>query len=286
MTQPIAYCFGEVLWDQLPDGPQPGGAPMNVAYHLQKAGIPTVVVSRVGEDAWGDQLKTLLGDLAALVQTDAQYPTGQVIARFNEKMDATYDICAPAAWDYIAYEEARPTYLIYGSLSSRNAVSAATLDRWLDAGAINICDINLRPPFIDPQRIAQLLQKAHIAKLNEHELDTICAMFGGAPALTFLSEAFGLREIVLTRGADGAIYYRDGELFEAKGAPVTVVDTIGSGDALLAAFIAARHGQQSPQESIGKAVAMGAYIATKKGACAPYEYPEFDTFQHHYLTFA
>ena len=28
-------CFGEILWDILPSGAKPGGAPMNVAYHLK-----------------------------------------------------------------------------------------------------------------------------------------------------------------------------------------------------------------------------------------------------------
>ncbi len=43
-------CFGETLWDVLPDGKQPGGAPMNVAYHLGKLGKNPAVISRVGKD--------------------------------------------------------------------------------------------------------------------------------------------------------------------------------------------------------------------------------------------
>ncbi len=31
-------CFGEVLWDMLPTGAKPGGAPLNVAVHLKKQG--------------------------------------------------------------------------------------------------------------------------------------------------------------------------------------------------------------------------------------------------------
>jgi len=31
-------CFGEVLWDILPTGATPGGAPMYVAWHLKKFG--------------------------------------------------------------------------------------------------------------------------------------------------------------------------------------------------------------------------------------------------------
>ena len=36
MNKHQVVCFGEVLWDILPTGAVPGGAPMNVAYHLQK----------------------------------------------------------------------------------------------------------------------------------------------------------------------------------------------------------------------------------------------------------
>lgn len=36
-------CFGEVLWDVFPDGKKPGGAPMNVAYHLHAQGLRSMV---------------------------------------------------------------------------------------------------------------------------------------------------------------------------------------------------------------------------------------------------
>ncbi len=46
-------CFGEVLWDILPDKKVPGGAPMNVAYHLEKLGHPTAIFSGIGNDEAG-----------------------------------------------------------------------------------------------------------------------------------------------------------------------------------------------------------------------------------------
>ncbi len=38
-------CFGEVLWDNLPSGPLPGGAPMNVALHLSRFDINSSIAS-------------------------------------------------------------------------------------------------------------------------------------------------------------------------------------------------------------------------------------------------
>ena len=43
-------CFGEILWDLLPHGAFPGGAPFNVAYHLHRLGVPVLPVSAVGAD--------------------------------------------------------------------------------------------------------------------------------------------------------------------------------------------------------------------------------------------
>ena len=53
-------CFGEILWDILPSGAVPGGAPMNVAYHLQKLGLTPGIITRVGIDEKGKQLIDLL----------------------------------------------------------------------------------------------------------------------------------------------------------------------------------------------------------------------------------
>ena len=46
-------CFGETLWDVLPHAKLPGGAPMNVAYHLNKLGKNPAIISRVGTDELG-----------------------------------------------------------------------------------------------------------------------------------------------------------------------------------------------------------------------------------------
>ncbi len=53
-------CFGEILWDVLPSGAKPGGAPMNVAFHLKKLGQNPATVTRVGMDDRGAALKELL----------------------------------------------------------------------------------------------------------------------------------------------------------------------------------------------------------------------------------
>ena len=99
-----AICFGEVLWDMLPDGPQPGGAPLNVAYHLHKLGMRTNIISKIGNDAAGNRLLCLLqqwGIGIDLLQTDGRYATSEVLVTMNEAGEASYEIISPVAWDFI-----------------------------------------------------------------------------------------------------------------------------------------------------------------------------------------
>ena len=78
-----ALCYGEILWDVLPDGPQPGGAPLNVAYHLNKMGLSTSIISKIGNDSNGERLVSLLntwGINLQFLQVDTVYPTSEVLA--------------------------------------------------------------------------------------------------------------------------------------------------------------------------------------------------------------
>ena len=127
-----AVCYGEILWDVTPSGEQPGGAPMNVAYHLQKLGIPSGVISRRGSDTRGDELVALLDSYqisTKYVQQDHYYPTGLVHAHLKEGNQVEYDIVRPVAWDYIEMKSellslvTNARYFVFGSLASRNEVS-------------------------------------------------------------------------------------------------------------------------------------------------------------------
>jgi fructokinase len=289
-----AVCFGEILWDMLPDGPQPGGAPLNVAYHLTKLGVDTSIVSRVGNDANGRKLELLLGEWGInrrLLQTDEKYLTSEVIAKMNNGNEVSYEIVAPVAWDFIQFPEnvvgrIKPsTYFIYGSLASRNDVSRNTLFQLLETDGIKVLDINLRPPFVNRDLLEMLLSKADIVKFNQAELEVAQLLFGGSLSnelsqIQFIQKQFGIAEIIVTKGEFGASYYKNNETYNAWGTEVNVKDTIGSGDAFLAAFIANHYLKQEPQTIINNAVAMGAFIANKKGGCPDYQLSDYINFKN------
>lgn len=288
-----ALCYGEVLWDVLPDGPQPGGAPLNVAYHLNKLGVGTALVSRIGMDENGRKLENLIDDWGInkqLLQHDASYPTSEVLARMNNGNEVSYEIVFPVAWDFInevnlIKSHIKPqTYFIYGSLASRNEMTRNTLIQLLENDAINVFDINLRPPFVKRDLLEILLSKADIVKFNQAELEMAQTLFGGsyineAEQAHFIQDRFCISEIIITKGEFGASYYKGEEAFHAAGREVKVVDTIGSGDAFLAAFIANHYFQKHPLTILKNAIAMGAFIATQKGGCPQYALSDYNEFK-------
>ncbi|TCD03483.1 carbohydrate kinase family protein [Pedobacter psychroterrae] len=286
-----AICYGEILWDVLPDGPQPGGAPLNVAYHLNKMGIDTSLISRIGNDSNGRKLLALMdlwGIDKNLVQTDEQHETSQVLARMGNGNEVSYEIVYPVAWDFIGKAEELNelnNYFVYGSLASRNDTSRDTLFTLLDTPAIKVFDINLRPPFINRSLLEVLLGKADIVKFNEAELDMVQVMFKGsyeaeASKIKFIQAHFDIPEVIVTKGEFGASYYKGDEAHHIWGSEIKVTDTIGSGDSFLAAFIANHSKGLQPREILKNAVAMGGFIATKKGGCPQYQLSEYIEFKN------
>ncbi|HEY8894480.1 MAG TPA: PfkB family carbohydrate kinase, partial [Niastella sp.] len=122
-------CYGEILWDVLPSGPLPGGAPMNVAYHLHKLNRPVSLITATGNDNYGAKLVNLLsqwGIGTEYCHTDHYHPTGMVYAKPHSRFEMTYDIVYPSAWDFILWDEKLASliqetdYLVFGSLACRS----------------------------------------------------------------------------------------------------------------------------------------------------------------------
>ena len=126
-------CFGEVLWDRFPYGRKPGGAPMNVAYHLRKLGADPLLISAVGTDTDGEVLLRSLE--AAGLETEPVgrhrlQPTAPGDVHLDPDGGATYSISRPVAWDAIAYrpewDGIRADASVFGTLASREAASRNT----------------------------------------------------------------------------------------------------------------------------------------------------------------
>ncbi|ANH79691.1 carbohydrate kinase [Niabella ginsenosidivorans] len=284
MTQHTAICFGEILWDVLPTGTEPGGAPMNVAYHLNQLKISAGLISKKGNDRDGEQLVHFLDEHhvdTTLIQTDPEHATGKVIATPGDNYEMQYDIVFPVAWDFIDATEpakekvAAAELLIFGSLAVRNEHSRNALFELLPLAKTKVLDINLRPPHFKQETIEALLKEATILKLNENEMELICGWYAFTGPLKEQAAALGKRyainDIVVTRGAEGAVCFSDGRFYEHPGFQVKVVDTVGSGDAFLAGFLSQLQKKADTAAILEFACKLGAFVATQKGACPEYD---------------
>jgi fructokinase len=272
--------FGEVLWDILPSGAVPGGAPMNVAFHLRQLGQNATIITRIGNDEMGLSLKKYFSDLGVdthYFQLDNQFETGKVFAKLMPGNEVNYDIVSPSAWDFISCDEQlidlvkQSDYFVYGSLASRSAMSKKTLFQLLEIASVKILDLNLRKPHYDKQILEELIQRATILKLNESELELITGWFsnysGIEERVKVISERFGIQHIVVTLGDAGAYMWMNNQSWWHTGYKVTVEDTIGSGDAFLAGLIHQIIKKAAPNEMLDFACKLGAFVATQKGAC-------------------
>jgi fructokinase len=287
-------CFGEVLWDVLSDVRKPGGAPMNVAYHLNRLGIESIMISRIGYDKIGEQLKDFLrekGIETDFIQTDFEYPTSEVIASINENDEVTYEILYPVAWDFIEYKNqfndllTDADMLVYGSLAARNETSRQTLNQLIDHAKYRLFDVNLRAPHFSEETVINLLKSADAVKLNSNELQVISSWFGGNNSksetnqIARIQREFAIPEIILTKGGQGASYYTENERYDYQAYSVDVQDTIGSGDSFLAAFISQKLSDKSVEEMLDYAVALGAFVSSQSGANPTYRIAEL----HHFV---
>jgi fructokinase len=283
MTKKI-ICFGEILWDMLPTGKMPGGAPVNVAIHLKYHGFLPVIISRVGVDAPGAGLLDYVSEKGLStqwIQTDGTYPTGIVKANISNKTEVTYQIVQPVAWDYIAFDNtvasavAGSDVFVFGSLAARNEITRNTLLQYLNIARLKVFDVNLRPPHYTPERIEQLLQTASIVKMNHHELEEIMVWHDKATdeqqGMAYLKNYYHLEMVIVTRGEKGAAVLANEGYFEHAGYQVKVEDTIGSGDSFLAAFLSNYLHHQAIPVCLEKACLVGAFVATRKGATPEYD---------------
>ena len=275
--------YGEVLWDILPTGAVPGGAPMNVAYHLHKTGQHPALITRIGSDDLGNSLKDYFSNLGVCTdyfQQDELLETGKVFAHLLPNNEVTYDIVSPSAWDFIVEEDRLvelvrlSSYFIYGSLASRSKVSAQTMFKLLAIAPIKVLDLNLRKPHFERPLLEQLLQKADILKLNEAELDFVTSWFAEYYSIEervqIIRKQYGIQHIVVTLGSKGAYMWMNNQSWWHEGYVVEVEDTIGSGDAFLAGMISQMIAQETPDNILDYACKLGAFIATQKGACPEY----------------
>lgn len=277
MIDPI-ICFGEALWDLLPSGPRPGGAPLNVAVRLRRLGRSSVPVSSVGADEPGDRLLDLIareGVPLHGITRQVDRATGTVRVRFDHDGSPSYDIDEPAAWDRIVpsppvVDDARAAVgIVYGTLAQRSPDNRSVLARLLDLvppDALRAFDANLRHPYDAPDLFWELARASTVIKLNGDELDALCGAGDVELRAREIATAARGAIVCVTLGGEGAGILRE-DVWTRRGAePVEVVDTVGVGDAFMAALVDGLLDGRRTDALLGRAVHVAGCVAARKGA--------------------
>jgi fructokinase len=251
--------LGELLWDMLPEGPRLGGAPANFSVMAGRLENHAVLLSRVGRDELGRRAVERLDPLpvdAGFVETDPVRETGRVSVSFADGQPV-YTIHQPAAWDFLELSDEwvrlaeRADAICFGSLAQRGLESRQTIQTLAaetSSKCVRVFDVNLRAPFYSGEVIQESLELATVMKMNDAEVPLVLGLLGlpGADpeepdaerlaAGRLLREFPGLQMVAITRGGRGSLLVTRDAWDEHPGLPVTVVDTIGAGDAFTAAM--------------------------------------------------
>lgn len=285
--------FGEALVDVFPDGPVVGGAPFNVARHLQDFGLNPVLVTRTGDDDYRQKLIKLMqgfGMAISGVQCDKYYPTGQVLIEFDDN-GHTFEILADQAYDFIdpavvgdVISATQPDLVYFGTLAQRSDVSKQALEEILrfTAQVPRFLDINLRKPWYTSEIVRHSLIWADYAKMNEAELIELSDLLGmqtqdiDAIARRLMVD-FQLKSLLVTCGGEGAwLLDSAGVISRTDGIEsVSITDTVGAGDGFSAIFILGMLFNWTDALTLARANKFAAAICGIRGAIP--ESPEFYT---------
>jgi fructokinase len=282
-ARPIV-ALGELLWDLLPTGPRAGGAPFNFAFHCHQLGHPAVIVSRVGDDDLGRQLRDevrRLGMSDEYIQTDLTHPTGTVSVKLDATGQPTYAITENVAWDFIEWEPRLESLaesaraVCFGTLAQRQPVSRETIRQFVrevTADSLVVCDLNLREPYAEAGVIRETIPLADWLKVNEAEAEVVIAVKRFAVAWVRPAAEYMLAALppdhaiaVVTRGERGCHVADRRQVIDLHGVSVQVADTVGAGDAFTAALLTQHLEGKSLREAARFANAYAAVVASKVG---------------------
>lgn len=246
--------IGELILDTFPSGEGVwGGAPFIVSWHLQGLGASPHLISRVGADLEGQQIRQRMqawGMSTAGIQIDPDHPTGQVRVTLVQGQPQ-FEILPEQAYDFIAVPPAleicrahTPSMLYHGTLATRiPAARQALLELYHSTQLPIFLDLNLRDPWWDREWVQQCLDRARWLKVNQSELAVIFEQpqipldqVGEYVEVLQTRQKYEL--LIVTLGEEGAILADSEQILQLTAPRLDcVTDTVGAGDAFSAIAI-------------------------------------------------
>lgn len=252
-TDPSAVVIGDALIDEIHDGSGVreliGGAALNVAVGLRRLGVPTALIAMVGDDEAGAHIREYLRDHDVdLIGSPAPLGSSRATVRRAPNGEPEYMFNEAAQRRSIRYSDAATQAIAGADLV---AISCFPFDRPDEVDAL-VAALGDAPVAIDPNpRTGMLADREEFARgfervaaraaLVKIGADDASVLYDGdLEALPKRLRAQGAGAVLATAGADGAVLDADAGIVRApiSALPGEVVDTVGAGDATLAAVAA------------------------------------------------
>lgn len=286
--------MGEVLVDFIGSNDtytyNPGGAPANVASCVAHLGMEATIISRVGDDIFGqrliDDLKKNNVDISNVI-VDKEHNTSLAFVSNNEFGERSFSFFRKNAADL--YMECNDIGDIFHkndifhfcsvdlkTLQNRRAHKKA-IEKALENRSIISFDPNLRFNLWENHDelktiVNEFIPFAHILKISEDELEFI----NGDNNLSDLLRG-NVKILIITKGEKGSMLLSHHEMIETSAYDITPVDTTGAGDSFIGAFLYCLlrdnvslsnllKFQNRFSEYLDFASQVSAYVCTKKGA--------------------
>ena len=260
-----------------------GGSGANVAAWL---GLGAILAARVGDDALGDAAVQALPGVEVAVERDLDRPTGTCIVLVHPGGERTMipDAGANDALELAELPAAEHLHVTgYGLLreGSRPAVLRALATARERGMTISVDPSSAAPLASAPQFLewvsgaGLLLPNADEARVLTGEADPELAATVLAHRLSALPPGTGKTrqptEVVVTVGADGAVWSDGTRVVRVPAEAVDVVDTTGAGDAFAAGLLAARADGAAPEEALAAGCRLAARAVGRIGARPGYD---------------
>lgn len=243
-------------------------------------GLNPYVVSTIGDDMFGDFLQSevkALGTAASGIEVVPGFATslGMIFVGREGQRGILTVLGAHAVMDVAVAERHDadvvrcPEVFLCGTylLPRFSPMAALTYARKLRArGQTVVFD-----PSWDPCGWSEATLRDTLALLREVDVylpneEEICHLTGVPTWQDAIDRVAGTaQEIVVKRGAAGAIYVSESERIEVPALPVRAMNTVGAGDVFDMGFLYARRQRWEPQRALEFACACAAYVVAQTG---------------------
>ena len=271
----------------------PGGAPCNVLAMLAKLGHKTAFIGKVGNDFFGEQLRTAIKEAGiddTGLCTDEKIHTTLAMVHTYPDGDRDFSFYRnPGADMMLNKAEIREDILKdtkifhFGTLSMTHegvrAATKAAIHIAEEAGAVISFDPNLRPPLwesLDEAREQVLYGLGHcqILKISDNEIQWLTGEEDYTAGVNWILERYQIPLILVSMGKEGSRAYYNEMMVEVKPfLQENTIETTGAGDTFCGCVLhyVCEHGinglkEENLAEMLTFANAAASIITTRKGA--------------------